>query len=221
MTRPTDAVTVVIPVHNAADRMDRVIGWRMSLEKSGRGFEILMLTTAALTTVLRGSPASAYAFFAMKPSGASALSANGARRSASALLYTAPIIPTLRPISARCSNGSTSATRYSEAARSHQWMSHRVGDSELVAWSGRAWRLLGRVFAGMPMNEPPWHGWPAYRHRVRSKWVYGVPLADVNSCSSSSAPHSSSGSNSVRRRLRPHELVAKATFLPRSWTKCR
>ena len=28
----------------------------------------------------------------------------------------------------------------------------------------------------------PWHGWPAYRHRVRTRWVYGVPLADVNSC---------------------------------------
>ena len=41
MPKTADPVTVVIPVHNAADRLDRVTGWRLALEKLGRGFEIV------------------------------------------------------------------------------------------------------------------------------------------------------------------------------------
>src|SRR5581483_5751227 len=86
---------------------------------------------------------------------------------------------------------------------------------ELVQWTGRAWRLFWRLFAGMPAQEPaPWHGWPAYRFRVRTKWVYGVPLADVNSCFKlfrtdflKRFPIQSDGD------FVHTELVAKATFL--------
>src|SRR5437763_340460 len=43
MSKPADAVTVVIPVHNAADRLDRLVGWRVTLEKSARGFELIVV----------------------------------------------------------------------------------------------------------------------------------------------------------------------------------
>ncbi len=86
---------------------------------------------------------------------------------------------------------------------------------ELVTWTGRVWRLFWRLFAGIPAQDPPpWHGWPAYRYRVRTRWVYGVPLADVNSCFKlfrtaflKRFPIQSDGD------FVHTELVAKATFL--------
>ena len=67
----------------------------------------------------------------------------------------------------------------------------------------------------MPMNDPlPWHGGPEFRHRVQAKWIYGVPLADVNSCFKlfrtdflKRFPIQSDGD------FVHTELVAKATFL--------
>ena len=40
MTKPLEAVTVVIPVHNAADALGKILpGWRLVLEKTGRAAE--------------------------------------------------------------------------------------------------------------------------------------------------------------------------------------
>jgi hypothetical protein len=85
----------------------------------------------------------------------------------------------------------------------------------LVKWSVRAWRLFWRVFAGMPMQESvSWHGWREFRFRTKAKWVYGVPLADVNSSFKlfrtaflKRFPIQSDGD------FVHTELVAKATFL--------
>ena len=84
-----------------------------------------------------------------------------------------------------------------------------------MTWTGRAWRLFWRLFAGIPAHDPlPWHGWPSYRYRVLTRWVYGVPLADVNSCFKlyrtaflKRVPIQSDGD------FVHTELVAKATFL--------
>src|SRR5829696_7672325 len=44
MTKPLDAVTVVIPVHDAADALGKILpGWRLVLQKCGRTFEILVV----------------------------------------------------------------------------------------------------------------------------------------------------------------------------------
>ena len=67
----------------------------------------------------------------------------------------------------------------------------------------------------MPINDPPpWHGGAAFRHRLRARWIYGVPLADVNSCFKlfrtaflKRFPIQSDGD------FVHTELVAKATFL--------
>jgi hypothetical protein len=53
----------------------------------------------------------------------------------------------------------------------------------LAKWAGRSWRMFWRLFGGLPMNDPPpWHGGEAFWIRLRTKWIYGVPLVDVSSC---------------------------------------
>jgi hypothetical protein len=67
----------------------------------------------------------------------------------------------------------------------------------------------------MPRSEPAaWHGWPAFWYRCRVKWLYGVPLTDVNSSFKlfrtallRRFPIQSNGD------FVHTELVAKATFL--------
>lgn len=219
MTKPTDAVTVVIPVNNAADRMDRVIGWRMSLDKSGRGFEILVVddgsTDDGITRIAGTSHTRVVRHETRRGFGACLRTALAEARHP-LFFYTAldyPYTPSdLRPMLERIN------LRDEILGKQPDLISGcRTGlpTPELVSWGGRAWRLFGRLFAGMPINEPPaWHGWPAYRHRVRSKWVYGVPLADVNSCFKlfrtaflKRFPIQSDGD------FVHTELVAKATFL--------
>ena len=49
MSKHADPVTVVIPIHNAADRLDRIVGWRMALEKSGcEAHECIVVENAPL-----------------------------------------------------------------------------------------------------------------------------------------------------------------------------
>src|SRR5438094_1730925 len=43
MSKHADPVTVVIPVHNAADRLGVIPGYGEALAKVGRGFEILVV----------------------------------------------------------------------------------------------------------------------------------------------------------------------------------
>ena len=93
----------------------------------------------------------------------------------------------------------------------------RAGQPEpdLVTYGGGAWKLFWRIFAGLPMTEsPPWYGWGEWLYRVRAAWVFGVPLADVNSAFKlyrtaflKRVPIQSDGD------FVHTELVAKATFL--------
>ena len=44
MSKSENAVTVVIPVHNAAERLDQVVpAWGATMEKTGRDFQILIV----------------------------------------------------------------------------------------------------------------------------------------------------------------------------------
>src|SRR5437762_12171078 len=48
---PRDAVSVVVPVHNAADRLGKVVpSWADNLHKLGRGYEILVVDDGSTDT---------------------------------------------------------------------------------------------------------------------------------------------------------------------------
>lgn len=219
MSKPADAVTVVIPVYNAADRIDRVSGWRVSMEKSARPFQIVVvddgstdggsakLTGAAHTRILRHESRRGF--------GACIRTAL-AETTTTLFFYTSldyPYTPSdIRPILDRINLRDEILGKQPDLISGCRTGLPKPG---LVKWSGRAWRLFWRIFAGLPIAEPPpWHGWPAYRDRVRTKWIYGIPLADVNSCFKlfrtsflQRFPIQSDGD------FIHTELVAKATFL--------
>jgi glycosyltransferase involved in cell wall biosynthesis len=219
MSKPVDAVTVVIPVHNAADRIDRISGWRVSMEKSARPFQIIVvddgstdggpakLTGAAHLRILRHESRRGF--------GACIRTAL-AETTTPLLFYTAldyPYTPSdIRPMLDRINLRDEVLGKQPDLISGCRTGLPKPG---LVTWSGRAWRLFWRIVAGLPIAEPPpWHGWPAYRNRVRTKWIYGVPLADVNSCFKlfrtsflQRFPIQSDGD------FVHTELVAKATFL--------
>jgi glycosyltransferase involved in cell wall biosynthesis len=218
MSKPTDAITVVIPVHNAADRWDRVIEWRQSLEKSNRAFEILVVDdgstdgglskhSAPHTRILRHETRRGF--------GASLRTALAEARHP-LFFFTAldyPYTPSdLRPMLDRINIRDEVLGKQPDLISGCRTGLPTPG---IVLWTGRAWQLFWRIFAGMPFTEPlPWHGWPACRRRFFAKWIYGVPLADVNSCFKlfrtdflRRFPIQSEGD------FVHTELVAKATFL--------
>jgi glycosyltransferase involved in cell wall biosynthesis len=219
MSKPADAVTVVIPVHNAADRVDRVAGWRASLEKGGRPFEILVVddgSTDGTAAKLAGIAHARVLKHDTRRGYGACLRTALAEAKHPLFFYTAldyPYTPSdIRRLLERID------LRDEILGKQPDLISGcRTGlrTPALVKWGGRAWRLFWRVFAGMPgQDPPPWHGWPAYRYRLRAKWVYGVPLADVNSCFKlfrtaflKRFPIQSDGD------FVHTELVAKATFL--------
>src|SRR5258708_24806796 len=80
---------------------------------------------------------------------------------------------------------------------------------------GAGGKLFWRIFAGLPITDSPqWYGWSEWWYRVWVGWVFGVPLADVNSALKlyrtaflKRFPIQSDGD------FVHTELVAKATFL--------
>src|SRR5262245_58907641 len=219
MSKPADAVTVVIPVHNAADRVDRIVAWRTSLEKCGRSFEILVVddgSTDATAAKLTGS-ANVRVLKHETRKGFGACLRTALEEAKSPLFfYTSLDYPytasDIRRLLERID------LRDEFLGKQPDLISGcRTGleAPSLVIWGGRGWRLFWRLFAGMPAQDPPpWHGSDEYWHRVRAKWYYGVPLADVNSCFKlfrtaflKRFPIQCDGD------LVHTELVAKATFL--------
>jgi glycosyltransferase involved in cell wall biosynthesis len=219
MTKPLDAITVVIPVHNSADRLDRIAGWRSSLEKSGRTFEILVVddgsTDATATKLVAGPHTRVLRHDTRKGFGACLRTALN-EASFPLFFYTSldyPYTPSdLRKLLERIDLRDEFLNKQPDLISGC-----RTGlpTPFVVKWLGRVWRLFWRIAAGMPIHSPPpWHGWSAYFYRLRTKWVYGVPLSDVNSCFKlyrtaflKRFPVQSNGD------FVHTELVAKATFL--------
>ena len=221
---PKDGVTVVIPAHNAAAELQRVLpAWGAVLTNLNRPFEILVVndgstdnTAAALAELVKRVPHLNILTHETPRGFGACLRAALAESKQPLLLYAGvdyPYTPTdIKPMLERID------LRDEILGKPPDLISGaRAGQPRpfVVRAIAGAWKLFWRVFAGLPMSDPmPWYGWSEWWYRVRVGWVFGVPLADVNSAfklyrtaflkrfpiqSDSAFVHT--------------ELVAKATFL--------
>jgi glycosyltransferase involved in cell wall biosynthesis len=233
---PKDGVTVVIPAHNAAPELQRVLpAWGAVLTNLNRPFEILVVndgstdgTAAALDQlvtrvphlrVLRGggSPDTGTVHYHDTRRGFGACLRTALAEAKHPLFMYAgvdyPYTPTdIKQMLVRIELRDEILGKQPDLISGARAGQPRPLPVTLL---GGAWKIFWRVFAGLPMAEsPPWYGWSEWWYRVRVGWVFGVPLADVNSAfklyrtaflkrfpiqSDSDFVHT--------------ELVAKATFL--------
>lgn len=221
---PRDPVTVVIPVYNAADRLEKVVPqWADTLTRYGREFEILVIddgstdSTPAVLGRLAGRVKQVRAFKHEKRQGFGAcLRAVVSEAKHPLLFYTSPDYPytpsDIRRLLERIE------VRDEIFGKQPDLISGcRTGRQApfLVRWAGRAWRLFWRVAVGMELEaSPTWLGWREFLYGGFVGWVFGVPLADVNSAFKlyrtaflKRVPIQSDGD------FVHAELVAKATFL--------
>ncbi len=221
---PRDGVTVVIPAHNAAAALDKVLpAWGHVLNGLNRPFEIIVVndgSTDDTATVLEKRITNVPHLRVLK---------HDTRRGFGACLRTAlaaatqplfmyagvdyPYTPSdIKPMLERIE------LRDAILGKQPDLISGARAGQEpptLVTWIGGAWKWFWRVFAGLPMSPSlPWYGWSEWWYRARVGWVYGVPLADVNSAFKLYRTAFlkrfpiQSGGDFVHT-----ELVAKATFL--------
>lgn len=219
-----DGVSVVIPAHNAGAALDRVLpAWGALLPTLSRPFEILVVddgstdtTPAVLDRRRAGVPNLRVLQHATRQGFGACLRTALAEARYPLLLYAGvdyPYTPAdIRPMLERIE------LRDEIFGKQPDLISGMRAGSEQplgVKWLGRIWKLFWRLFAGLPMTEPmPWYGWRAGWNRLRDRWIYGVPLADVNSAFKlwrtaflRRFPIQSDGD------FVHTELVAKATFL--------
>lgn len=200
---PKDGVTVVIPAHNAAAELQRVLpAWGAVLTNLERPFEILVVndgstdgTAAALESlskrvphlrVLRGggSPDTGSVYFHDTRRGFGAcLRTALAEAKYPLFLYAGadyPYTPTdIKQMLVRIELRDEILGKQPDLISGA-----RAGQPRpmLVSAVGTAWKAFWRVFAGLPMaDSPPWYGWSEWWYRVRVGWTFGVPLVDVNS----------------------------------------
>jgi glycosyltransferase involved in cell wall biosynthesis len=223
MVKPADAVTIVVPVRNAAGRLASIPAYGEVVGKLGRAVEILVVDDGSIDGTLAAAEqlANRHPYLRVlrheTPRGYGACIRTALSETTHPLFfYTAldyPYTPgNLRLLLERID------VRDDILGKQPDLISGcRTGlpTPAVVKWLGRGWRLFWRIFAGMPIQEPPpWHGWREFCYRLKAKWIYGVPLADVNSCFKlfrtaflKRFPIQSNGD------LVHTELVAKATFL--------
>ena len=227
MSKPAaqrDGVTVVIPAHNAADALDKVLpAWGAVLTGLNRPFEIIVVndgstdaTAAVLEKRLKNVPrlrALAHA----APRGAGACLRTALAAAAQPLLLHAGVDYPYTPTDIRVMLERIELRDEVFGRQPDLISGSRAGapPPPLVTAVGYAWKMFWRVFAGLPRADaPPWYGWREWWYRVRVGWVFGVPLADVNSAFKlyrtaflKRFPIQSEGD------FVHAELVAKATFL--------
>jgi glycosyltransferase involved in cell wall biosynthesis len=224
MSKTRDGITVVIPVHNAAAALDKVLpAWNTVLANLNRPFEIIVVndgSTDNTADVLQKRTANVRHLHVLKHDTQRGFGACLRTALAEAkqplLLYTSvdyPYTPNdIRPMLERIELRDEIFGKQPDLISGA-----RAGQPRpfWVKYPGFVWKLFWRLFAGLPMVEsPPWYGWSEWWYRFRAHWVYGVPLADVNSAFKlwrtaflKRFPIQSDGD------FIHVELVAKATFL--------
>ena len=221
---PRDGVTVVIPAHDAAAALERVLpAWGAVLTNLGRPFEILVVndgstdgTAAALDKLAGRVPHLSVLKHDARRGFGACLRTALAEAKYPLFLYAGvdyPYTPTdIKPMLERIDLRDELLGQQPDLISGA-----RAGQPQpfLVKYLSGAWKLFWRVFAGLPvMESPPWYGWGEWWYRARVGWVFGVPLADVNSAFKlyrtaflKRFPIQSDGD------FVHTELVAKATFL--------
>jgi glycosyltransferase involved in cell wall biosynthesis len=222
MSKP--AVTVVIPSHNMADRLNTLVpAWASYLEQSSRPFEVIVVddgstdatgeVLAKLTQRYRTVKAQRHA---EKLGFGASLRTALAQTHTPLFFYTSldyPYMPSdLRPLLERIELKDEILHKQPDLISGC-----RTGltPPTFMRWGALAWKIFCRIVAGLPISEPTaWHGWSEWWFSTRVQWVFGVPLADVNSCFKlfrtdflRSFPIQSDGD------FVHTELAAKATFL--------
>ncbi len=188
MSKHADPVTVVIPIHNAADRLDRIVGWRMALEKSGRGFELLIVddgSTDGCAESLSAKEPRAKILRHENSRGFGACLRTALAEARHPLFFYTDLNYPYTPSDIRLLFDRIDLKDEFLGRRPDLISGCRTGlaTPAPLVWTSYCWHLFWRIFAGMPMQEPqPWHGWRQFWHRTRASWVFGVPMADVNSC---------------------------------------
>lgn len=189
---PRDGVSVVIPVHNAADRLEKVVpAWGDALARLGREYEIVVVddgstdaTPAVLEKLTAGRVKHLRALRHEARGGFGACLKTALPEVKYPLFfYTAPEYPytpaDLGKLLARIE------VRDEVLGKQPDVISGcRTGRPMPAAlkWLGRGWRLFWRVAVGLHLQPLP--AWPGLRERLYGVfvgWVFGVPLADVNS----------------------------------------
>jgi glycosyltransferase involved in cell wall biosynthesis len=227
MSKPSprrDGITAVVPVHNAADRVEKLLpAWAAALDKLDRPHEILVVddgstdaTPAALEKLAARVPhLRVLKHDARKGFGASLRTAL-AEAAHPLFFYTAldyPYSPNdLRKLVERIEVRDEFLQRQPDLISGA-----RTGQTAPLVGRvlARAWRLVARVAAGMQLQpRATWLGFGDYAYNRYVRTIFGVPLDDTNSAFKlyrtaflKRFPIQSDGD------FVHAELVAKATFL--------
>lgn len=224
-TAPRPGVTVVVPTHDAADKLEKMLpAWGAVLARAKRPYEILIVddgstdrTPAVVEAMVGGRVSHVRGLKHETPRGFGACLRTALAEAHYPLFcYVSPDYPytphdlygMLDRIELRDEILGKQADLISGARRGRK--------APLVAQGvGWLWRTFWRLFAGM--KTEPAETWPGFRGRLYGAfvgWVFGVPMADVGSTFKlfrtdflRRVPIQSDGD------FVHTELVAKATFL--------
>lgn len=219
-----DGVTVVIPVHNSAAQLEKMLpAWGILLTNLNRPVQLIVVNdgstdgTAELLKKLatRVSHLLVLTHESRRGFGASLRTAL-AEATQPLFLYAgidAQYTPgDIRPMLERIELRDEVFGKQPDLISGFRAGQPRPRSLKVL---GGAWDVFWRVFAGLPITDsPPWYDWGTWWYKRRTSWVFGVPLADVNSefklfrtAFLKRFPIQSDGD------FVHAELVAKATFL--------